>query len=149
MLGSPCVRQRARWDVPAAAEGLHRLDVVRARSMAQRPPAVLLATSAPEHELRPWSEDSADVCEVCGWKARRTQVVEEWASRMAGTTPLDGGYPSVVGWRFRGRWGTEPVATDYETLPEPRWLAGGHGTSPSLRWQASTGRDRRQPVRPT
>ncbi|MGW4098303.1 hypothetical protein [Mycobacterium sp. NPDC004974] len=108
----------AQWDLPAAAEAFTASMWSAPGAWRSVLPAVLLATSAPEHELRPWSEDSADVCEVCGWKARRTQVVEEWASRMAGTTPLDGdpvGCGLVLSWTV----GDRPVATDYD-----RWVLG-------------------------
>ncbi|WFR72121.1 hypothetical protein P9209_27090 [Prescottella defluvii] len=114
-------RLRARavqWDVRAAAEAFTASLWSAPGGWRSVLPAVLLATSGPEHELRPWSEQSADLCEVCGWRSGRRQVVDEWASRMAGTTPLDGD-PVGCGLALSWAVGDRPVSTDYD-----RWVLG-------------------------
>lgn len=76
-------------------------------------PGVLLAHSAPEHEIQPWSESSPELCELCGYRGQPAQVTSEWAFRMAGTTPLDGdpaGYGLALSWLGSER----PAPTEYD-----------------------------------
>ncbi|WP_353115883.1 hypothetical protein [Microbacterium sp.] len=119
---SACVERleagAARWTVDEAADAFTASLWSAPGAWRSMLPAVLFARAMPAHELMPWSEDSAELCAVCGWRAGRRQLVEEWASRMSGTTPLDGD-PAAAGFALRAAGEGRPSATESD-----RWMLG-------------------------